>query len=478
VKHSSSVIRQAVRAAWLIPVLLALAGCATMPRSGANLLSRDDMAFLEHLAADVVAESRVPQGAKVGAIGPNVTGYTVIRPGGRNAYPAFWIRDYAMSLGAGLITADEQRHALLLTARHQQDVDWPLPSGSFVPAGAIPDHISFGDKPIFYPGTLEDYEGQGGPRWGKLPSLDDHYFFIHMAYVYVRQTGDTRILHEQIRGRTLLDRLRWAYGVPPYRADNGLVYVDEDNRGVSFGFVDTIVHTGDLLFCSVLKYQAAQELAVLYRIAGDRTQARVLREDARAIQRALVPTFQESDGMLRASTGLSSQPDVWGTAYAVYVGAVRGAAFEQACRALARSYRENTLSWRGNVRHVRTADDFSATTAWEATDVAKNRYQNGAYWGTPVGWVAYAIAQVDPQAARALAQNYVMELRGGDYRQGPDFGSPWECMHPEGNHRQNPVYMTSVTCPLAAFRRLESEWLERGLASRYGTIGVNLDFTF
>jgi hypothetical protein len=157
VKHSSSVIRQAVRAAWLIPVLLALAGCATMPRSGANLLSRDDMAFLEHLAADVVAESRVPQGAKVGAIGPNVTGYTVIRPGGRNAYPAFWIRDYAMSLGAGLITADEQRHALLLTARHQQDVDWPLPSGSFVPAGAIPDHISFGDKPIFYPGTLEDY---------------------------------------------------------------------------------------------------------------------------------------------------------------------------------------------------------------------------------------------------------------------------------------------------------------------------------
>jgi hypothetical protein len=30
-------------------------------------------------------------------------------------------------------------------------------------------------------------------------------------------------------------------------------------------------------------------------------------------------------------------------------------------------------------------------------------------------------------------------------------------MHPDGNHRQNPVYLTSVTCPLAGFLRIEAE---------------------
>ena len=461
-----------------LAVCLLVTGCSTMSRMSAEFLPADDMAFLEQMTADVIAESRVPEEAKVGEIGPNVTGYTLVRPGGRGAYPAFWIRDYAMSLDAGLITPEEQRHALVLTADHQQDTDWELPSGSFVPAGSIPDHISFGNKPIFYPGTLEDYEGQGGPRWGKLPSLDDHYYFVHMAYVYVKQTKDAAILQQRIRERSLLERLRWAYGVPPYRSDNALVHVDDENRGVTFGFVDTIVHTGDLLFCSLLKFQAAQELEWLCRRAGDRAQAREFEADADAMQKALARTFQTPDGMLRASTGLSNQPDVWGTAYAVYTGALRGRPWEDACKALARSYREGTVSWRGNIRHVRTSDDFSATSAWESTDVPKNHYQNGAYWGTPVGWVAYAIAQVDPEAAQQLAHEYLMELRGGDFRQGPDFGSPWECMHPEDNHRQNPVYMTSVACPLAAFRRIEAEWSGMGAMRRNGGIGVNLDLSF
>jgi hypothetical protein len=58
------------------------------------------------------------------------------------------------------------------------------------------------------------------------------------------------------------------------------------------------------------------------------------------------------------------------------------------------------------------------------------------------------------EAARELAEAYIAELRDGDYRKGPEFGSPWECMHPDKNHRQNPVYMTSVTCPYALFQEI------------------------
>ncbi|MBM3288532.1 MAG: hypothetical protein FJY92_00125 [Candidatus Hydrogenedentes bacterium] len=429
---------------------------SSMAQSG-PLLNNDDWRFLREMTTAVLHASRVQDGEKVGAIGPNVTGGTLVRPGGRNSYPAFWIRDYAMSLDAGLVTPDEQRHMLLLTASHQQDTEWRLANGSVVPPGSVPDHISFGNRPIFYPGTLEDYEGQGGPRWGVLPSLDDAYFFIAMAHGYVRQTGDDALLASDVRGKSLVQRLDEAYRMPPSRTNTGLVYADDANRGVTFGFVDTIVHTGDLLFCSLLKFDAARQLAELFDAIDRPADAARYRADADRIRAAIGATFPLDSGLYRASTGKSAQPDVWGTAYGVYIGAFDDPRTRAACRALADAYRAGTLAWRGNIRHVLTTDDFSAETAWEVTDVAKDRYQNGAYWGTPVGWVCYAIAQADWPAAQQLAREYVQELRDGDFRKGPAFGSPWECMHPAGDHKQNPVYLASVTAPLAAFERIERE---------------------
>jgi len=440
-----------------IMVLISVHGGTLRAQVPGELLSMEDRQFLAELTAAVVEASRVRPGEKVGAIGPNVSGGTVIRPGGRDCYPAFWIRDYAMSLESGMVTGEEQRHMLLLTASHQQDSTWELPSGSVVPPGSIPDHISFGNKPIFYPGTLEDYEGQGGPRWGKLPSLDDAFFFVHMAAYYVRQTGDRDVLDEEIRGKFLLTRLEEAYTMPPSRSDTGLVHAEEDARGVTFGFVDTIVHTGDLLFCSLLKLRAAEELAELARMSEDTDRAEWYAGQAARLRKAIEKTFALDSGLFRAATGSSAQPDVWGTAFGVYIGAFSSDRTQRACATLAQAYRSGTLAWRGNVRHVLTTDDFNEATAWESTDVPKNRYQNGAYWGTPAGWVCYAMAQVDPEAAAQLAAEYVAELREGDFRKGPEYGSPWECMHPDQNHRQNPVYMTSVTCPLAAFRRIETE---------------------
>jgi len=84
----------------------------------------------------------------------------------------------------------------------------------------------------------------------------------------------------------------------------------------------------------------------------------------------------------------------------------------------------------------------------------KNCYQNGAYWDAPVGWVCHAVAQHDEAAAVRLALDYVADLQRDDFRQGEAFGGPWECAHPVRAHRQNPVYMASVTCPLGVFRRM------------------------
>jgi sugar lactone lactonase YvrE len=454
----------------IVSTMVLCMACA--PCFGAPFLSKQDTAFLEDLAAAVLDASRVLPEASVGEIGPNTTGATLIRPGGRNAYPAFWIRDYAMSLDAAIITPEEQRHALRLTAEHQVDATVVLPTESVLPPGSIADHISFGGAPIFFPGVLEDWAAQGGERWGLLPCLDDHFYFIHMAHAYVAQTGDTTPLQEVIRGKTVLQRLEAAYAVPPSRPETSLVYATEAARGVNFGFFDTTVHTGDLLFASVLKYRAARELSELLAKTPER--AAFYQEEMKRLRTAIVKTFALKDGFLRASTGVSAQHDVWGTAFAVYVDALPEPARNKACIALADALRRGVIAWKGAIRHVPTDQDFSAETAWEKSYAGKNRYQNGAYWNTSTGWVAYAVAQNDPALAEALVQDYLAQIREDDFRKGDAFGSPWECMHEEDMHRQNPVYLTSVTAPLAAFRRIQVETMTVGDVR---TVGEGYEFT-
>jgi hypothetical protein len=415
---------------------------------------REAMLFLKDLSLDVLDASRVQPGQSVAGHGPNATGDTLIRPGGRECYPSYWIRDFAISVECGLIPPAELKHALVLTARCQAPEDWLTPTGSLVPRGAIADHITFAGKPIYFPGTFE-FEQQGQP-WGYYPSLDDHFYFVEIAWQLAVAYGHGAILREEIDGMSLLDRLALAFTIPAVVDDCELVWCKEEERGVSFGFTDIVVQTGYLLFCSILRYRAAGQLADLQQMCGAQQAADQYRSLANTIAENIQSAFAHESGLLRASTGKSAQPDVWGSAFAVYSGVLGEREEEQVGRVLLRALADGTIAWKGNIRHVPTDCDFSDTSAWEQTvnNAPKNRYQNGAYWNTPTGWVCYAVAQVDDNTARNLALQYVEELRAGDFRQGEEFGSPYECIHPDGDYSQNPVYLTSVTCPLAAFRRL------------------------
>ncbi len=438
----------------ILCITLLCIACKASTASDTPLLSPGDMAFLTDMAKATLESSRVAPGAMVGKIGPNTSDGTLIRPGGREDYPAFWIRDYTMSVECGIIPAEEQLHALRYTAAHQVDKEITLSTGSTLPVGSIADHISFGGVPIFFPGILEDYDKQGGAQWGMLPSLDDQFYFVRMAALYLKATGRTDFLKEVIGGQPLIDRLEAAYAMPPNDPETGLVCVGEKNRGVNFGFFDCVTHTGDLLFASVLKYRAATDLAKLMDALGYAEKAKAYRDAAAQLRETLPKRFPADRGILRASTGLSAQPDVWGTAFAVYVGALPPEVEETARKGLADALKRGTIAWKGGIRHVPTDADFSATSAWEKALAQKNRYQNGAYWDTPTGWVCFAVAKVDRASAESLAKDLVDELREGDFRRGEKFGSPWECFHPDKNHRQNPIYLASVTAPLDAFQRL------------------------
>jgi hypothetical protein len=259
------------------------------------------------------------------------------------------------------------------------------------------------------------------------------------------------LLTKEVNGTKLIDRLEIAFKVPPSRIDNQIIYTNEDFRGVDFGFRDAIQITGDLSFPSVLKYQAAIELAGLFDKLKNKSKADNYRKIARQIKQALPSIFLNKKGMLLASTATSGQPDVWATALAVYYNILEGENALNACRALADAYTKGTLSFKGNIRHVLTSDDFNENTAWEKSMAGKNEYQNGAYWGTPTGWVCYAISKVNHESAKQLAKEFITDLRENDFRKGEGFGAPFECFYPL-SHAQNPLYLATVACPFIVFK--------------------------
>ena len=428
---------------------LSLISCVFAQRN--SIIEKDDLLFLESITKAVMDSSRIfPGQVLVAPYGKNNTGGTLIRPGGRDTYPSFWIRDYAMSLESGFVTKAEQKHMLLLTASTQCDQTWITKGGSMVPFGAIADHIRVDDlKPIYFPGTY-DYEGQGTKEYGIFPPYCDQFYFIHMADYYIRNTTDLALLTKEVKGIRLIDRLETAFNVPPTRNDNQLVYTTEALRGVDFGFRDAITITGDLSYASILKYRAAKQLSTLFVRLKNKPKADKYQQIAVQIKAAL-PGLLDKNGMLRASSGLSAQPDVWATSFAVYLGLLEGEHLMKASRHLEKAYIDGNLAYKGNIRHVIKGEDFSETTAWESALVPINQYQNGAYWGTPTGWVSYAIAKVNKAAATKLIKEYIAELRENDFRKGSGFSAPYECFYPP-NYTRGPVYLTTVVSPLIVLR--------------------------
>ena len=435
---------------FLLPFLILILTNMLVQGQKNDFLHPSDIAFLEHMVKDVMDSSRIyPNQLISDNFGPNQTGGVLIRPGGRNSYPAFWIRDYAMSIGTGFVSQEEQKHMLLLTAKTQADKFQYTKWGTFIPKGAVADHIRIDDgKPIYFPGTYS-YENQGEKKWGMQPPFCDQFFFIQMAFQYVQSFSASQLLNENIQGVRLIDRLELAYQMPPTDSITGLIKVTDENRGVDFGFRDAIYISGKLCFASLLKYQASLHLAYLFREMGVQEKALFYKNEAEKIKKSIIKTFINQDGMLLASSGTSAQADVWATSLAVHLGVLGGKNRLKAAKYLLKGYISGELSQKGNIRHILTSDDFNENSSWEKSLVPKNTYQNGAYWGTPVGWVCKALAYVDQVIAKKLASEYIQDLREGDFRKGGNFGAPWECFN--GNAKQNPVYLTSVAVPFIIF---------------------------
>lgn len=420
--------------------------------------------FLIDITKDVTGICVIHPGDEIGenssGVSRNGLGIDVVTPAGTklspDAYPSFWLRDFVMSVPAGFYSPQYLHDCVVLFAKSQRDKDWSWEKG-FVPAFTPAEHITFDGGSVYFPGSYYTDEKQGGP-WGPYPPMDNSFFFVELVYHTFKLLG-ADFLKEQVNGVSIIDRASRAFLSVESDDQNGLARTTPETRAVDFGFCDVVYKTGYVLFGSCLRYRSAQYLAEMMDAVGCAEDADSYRKICSDIQTNMPNAFGDESGFLLAATDACKQRDVWGTAFAVYIGALQGEDRTRACAALRDAYLNGTAISQGSVRHILTTDNWSETTAWERCDALLGDYQNGGYWLTPAGWYIYALSLIDCRLAKQLFMEMVDHIKSTDYRTGSGQFGPYEFICPKLGKIGNPVNLTSVACPLSAIQRIQKEGL-------------------
>lgn len=343
-------------------------------------------------------------------------GTVAFPPDAASSYGAFWLRDYAYMLDgrSDVFTDKEMRDAYACFLRAQRE------------DGAMVDCVKFDGTPIYQPGF---------GSLGKNPVADGSQFAVAVAWHTWKRTGDKKLFGDTV------DKLIKGMNATPRNPETGLVYIkpgDEHDR-CPYGFTDSVWKQGDELFCSLLYVQASRQLAEILDGVGQRADARKWRAEADRLTKSITEAFWDKKvGLFHAATVVCNQPDIWGSAFAVFVGVAN----KSQSRAIAGYFRDHysEIVKRGQLRHL------PGGMYWEKTciGVPPGHYQNGAYWATPVGWFVYTLDLVDPK----LADRTVIDMVN-------DFiatGDENECIN--DGYANVPHYMDSVALPLDGIRKM------------------------
>jgi len=345
------------------------------------------------------------------------SGMTAFPPQVGGGYEAFWLRDYAYMLaGNPAAFSDPELKDAYRFFLAGQRAD-----------GAMVDCIKFDGTPCYRPGydTL-----------GRNPVADGSQFMVEVAWHTFRKTHDTNLVTETV------DALIKGVEAVPRNPATGLVHIKPgpEHDRCPYGFTDAIRKQGDELFCSLLFVQASRQLGDLLEATRRADEAARWRAEAGQLTRRIREVFWDGRlGLFRAATVVCNQPDIWGSAFAVYLDV---ATPEQA-QAVARYFKEHypEIVKRGQLRHL------PANMQWEQTlGVKSGTYQNGAYWATPVGWFVYALDLADP----ALADQTVVDL----VRDFIATGDENECIN--DGYQNVSHYVASVALPLDGVRAMRA----------------------
>ena len=218
----------------------------------------------------------------------------------------------------------------------------------------------------------------------------------------------------------------------------GWIDFGECHAGVEVCLVDRTVDP-ELMMESLLLWRACRKMEAMgTRYAGG-ANPRWTRM-AETIERNLNRLYDAQSGMYLAATQDCAQIDIWGNAYLLYIGFPAGIAEKSILQYLSTHVMDYT--YQGQIRHLPRREYWQRLLI----DVPQETYQNGAYWATATGWVAWCLHRVAPDAAARLLNDAVACFRtDGSY----------ECVN--AGYRKLPRFVVSATNTLGGLRRILAE---------------------
>ncbi|MBD3291638.1 MAG: hypothetical protein GF393_01835 [Armatimonadia bacterium] len=264
---------------------------------------------------------------------------------------------------------------------------------------------------------------------GDEPPTDNAQFAVKLVDAYCDLTEDFEVFNRH--ANALMDGMET---VP--LSHDGLVEIDPTNPHSAYGFTDTVGKTGEVLFSSLLYWEACMLLAQLCQRVEDHDGAHIWFESAEHTSRALKEFFRERDGMMNAANGHCQQTDLWGSAYAGVVRALSKTETARVGEYLFDRYEECFL--RGCVRHIPRTDHWQKMLA----EYPRGTYQDGGYWPVATGWAAMVLDRYDNATAQMLIEDAIDLLEEED---APEWINETEA--------DGKLYVASAANVLAAVKR-------------------------
>jgi hypothetical protein len=388
-------------------------GNALSPGGKATALAVDtemkkDIAFLERTTKKLLD----------GCLIKASDGTPLYTPDGRAHYAALWTRDFASMV--------EYAGYLMSKGIIERCID-RLVKG-VRDDGAVPDRVQADGRAVYAAGSADS------PLGG--PNVDNAQFLVFAVQSFLEMISEgERAAFYAAWEPALVRGMDW---IP--RGADGLVWNDPRQPHSPYGFTDTVAKTGDLFMESVLYWRAAKMLARWEGRFGKAAVRDDLLARAAAIETNIGSLWDDKAGMFLAASVDCRQTDIWGNAYAVAVGFPLAERRDRIVDYLVSNY--DRYVWRGQVRHLPRGEYWQR----QLYPVEKDKYQNGAFWGTAAGWVMEAVHGRSPELARRMFRDLVEDFKTGGI---------CECVN-EG-YRQLESYVNTATNPLGAARKL---WYE------------------
>ena len=182
-----------------------------------------------------------------------------------------------------------------------------------------------------------------------------------------------------------------------------------------YGFMDCVGVSGNNLFMSLLFVEGARAIAAALARAKCKDLTIPLANytaEAARTSGAIGLLFDETVGMFKATDQHDNQTDIWGSVFAVSLGA--GSVEHRA--AVVEYVTTNhaiVFAW-GQVRHL----PFPQSWHYAATNPSRTgnnnmpgNFQNGGYWALPVSWALQAVAKKDPALATKLLADCLSDFK-------------------------------------------------------------------